>query len=96
MERKLSWENPTSYTDGTPLPPEKVSGIKIHVFKNGAETYVTLPGVTEWPIDVGAPGTQSAWELSAELDGMTSEKTAPLAYTEPFQTPVAPTRVAIG
>ena len=95
MERKLSWENPVTYTDGSPIPPEKVSGIKIHVFKDGAETYITLPGVTEWPIDVGAPGATSSWELAAELDGQTSAKTAPLSYTEPFQVPMSPTNPVI-
>jgi len=95
MERKLSWENPSTYTDGSPIPPEKVSGIKIHVFKDGAETYVALPGVVEWPIEVGAPGTTSSWELTAELDGKTSAKTPPLSYTEPFPVPMSPTNPVI-
>ena len=95
MERKLSWENPTTYVGGDAIPPEKIAAIKIHVFKDGAETYVTLPGVTEWPIEVGAPGTVSSWEVSAELDGMTSQKSAPMAYTEPFQVPMPPRITAI-
>jgi hypothetical protein len=95
MERKLSWTPPSKYTDGTPIPAEKTASIKIHVFKDGAETYVALPGVTEWPIEVGIPGTTSVWELSAELDGVAGPKCPPYSYTEPFLRPAPPTMVGV-
>lgn len=96
MERKLSWTQGTAYTDGTPIPPEKIALIKVHVFKDGAEVYVTLPGVTEWPVEVGPPGTTSSWELTAELDGVFSERPpAPYLYTEPFLKPMPPRNLAI-
>jgi len=90
MERKLSWENPTAYTDGTVLGPAEAARIKVHVFRDGSEVYVTLPGVTEWPIEVGNPGTTSTWELAAELDGQVSAIIHSLAYTEPFLKPMPP------
>lgn len=95
MERKLSWDNPTTYVDGNPIAPEKVSGIKIHVFKDGSEVYVTLPGVTEWPIETGAPGAVSSWELSAELDGQVSARSPAFSFTEPFLQPMPPRILAI-
>jgi len=95
MERKLSWEMPTTYVDENPIPPEKIAQIKIHVFKDGTETYVTLPGNTEWPVEVGAPGATSSWEAQAELDGMLSAKSTPLAYQEPFLQPMSPGSLAI-
>lgn len=95
MERYISWENPTTFVDGAPIPPASVARIKIHVFKDGAENLVTLPGVTTWPIEVGDPGTTSTWELTAELDGQTSPKSPSFAYTEPFPQPTSPRNLAI-
>lgn len=95
MNRNLSWVNPQTYADATPIPANKISSIKIHVYKDGAETYVTLPGVTTWPIDVGDPGTTSVWELTAELDGQTSAKSPSYTYVEPFLQPMSPTAVGI-
>ena len=94
MQRTISWDMPTTFTDGTPMPPASVARIKVHVFKDGTDVYVTLPGVTSWPIEV-TPGQTNAWELTAELDGMVSPKSAPFSYSEPFQTPMSPTILAI-
>lgn len=95
MERTLSWENPTAFTDGTQIGLATAARIKVHVFKDGAEIYVALPGVTSWPIEVGEPGTASTWELTAELDGQTSPKSPSVAYTEPFLQPASPRSLAI-
>lgn len=74
----------------------EVPRIKVHVWRDGQEVYVTLPGVTEWPIEVGNPGTTSVWELTAELDGQVSPKSPAFTHVEPFLVPAPPaiTRVA--
>jgi hypothetical protein len=93
MQRTISWDNPTAYTDGTAIGAEK-SRLKIHVWKDGQEVYVTLPAVSQWPIEV-IPGQTNQWELTAELDGQVSPKSAPFSYTEPFQIPGIPGKVKV-
>jgi len=94
VTRTISWSSPSTYADGTPIPPASAARIIIHVYKDGVETYVTLQGVTEWPIEV-VPGETNVWELTAELDGQVSARSAPFSYTEPFQVPMSPTNLAI-
>lgn len=90
MQKTISWSNPTTYTDGSQI----TDPVKIHVFKDGQEVYVTLPNVTSWPIEV-VPGETNVWELTAEVNGIQSAKSAPYSYTEPFPQPMAPTGVSI-
>lgn len=89
MQREISWENPTEYTDGQTIDAADVANIKVHVFKDSQEVYVTLPGVTTWPIET-TPGVTNVWELTAEINGVQSAKSAPYSYTELFPTPMAP------
>ena len=90
MQRHILWENPAVYTDGIPIDPVKLALIKVHIYKDGQEVYVSLPGVTEQVIEV-TPGVTNSWELAAELDGQMSAKSVPFSYMEPFQIPTAPT-----
>lgn len=93
MQRNISWSNPTTYKDGTAIGAESAR-LKIHVWKDGQEVYVTLPAVTEWPIEV-TPGETSVWELTADLDGQISAKSAPFSYAEPFQVPSQPANLRV-
>lgn len=93
-QRTISWTNPTKYTDASVLTPADIAAIKIHVYKDGTDTYTTLPGVTTFPIQVN-PGITNVWELSSELHGVQSVKSSPLSYTEPFLATMAPTALSI-
>jgi len=88
MQRNISWENPTTYDNGEQIG-EEASTLKVHVWKDGAEVYTTLPGVTSWPIEVNR-GETNVWELVAEINEKFSQKSAPLSYTEPFPVPMPP------
>lgn len=90
MQRFIQWDNPTVYTDGLPIDPSNIARIKVHIYKDGTEVYVSLPGIIEQVIEVN-PGATNTWELAAELDGQMSAKSIPFDYTEPFQIPTAPT-----
>jgi hypothetical protein len=72
----------------------EASRVKVHVWKDGAEVYVTLPNVTEWPIEV-TPGETNSWQLQSDLDGRLSALSAAFSYSEPFQTLVPPTILVI-
>jgi hypothetical protein len=93
VQRTISWENPTTFTDGTAIGAS-ASRLFIHVWKDGQEVYNTLPGVTTWPIEV-VPGATNAWQLSAELDGQQSALSPAFSYTEPFQMPNPPITLGI-
>jgi hypothetical protein len=93
MQRHIKWDNPTTYTDGVPIGVEK-SRMKVHVWKNGQEVFVTLPAVTEWPIEV-SPGETSVWELTADLDGQISPKSPSFSHFEPFQVPMSPVNPSV-
>ena len=93
MQRTISWQNPTQYTDGTPIGTEG-STLFVHVWRDGAEVYQTLPNVTTFPIEVN-PGVTNVWQLQAELNGLKSELSPAYSYTEPFQTPMAPAQVSV-
>ena len=94
MQRTIGWDLPTTFTDGTSIPPASIARIVTHVYKDGVDSYVTLPGNISFPIEV-TPGVTNIWELTAELDGQTSTKSSALSYTEPFQVPMSPTNLAI-
>jgi hypothetical protein len=94
MQRMIKWTNPTTYADGSPIEPEYLPLIKIRVWKDGVETYSTLPGVVEWPIEVER-GVQNSWQLQTELNGALSELSPPFLYTEPFPNPMPPTNITI-
>ena len=93
MQRTISWQNPTTYTDGTPIGTEGVT-LFVHVWRDGAEVYQTLPNVTTFPIEVN-PGVTNSWQLQAELNGQKSELSPAYSYTEPFQVPMAPAQVSV-
>lgn len=82
-QRTISWALPTQYTDGSAIDAGDVSKIKVHIFKDGQEVEVTLPGFTTFPIEVNA-GVTNVWELTAELNSLQSPKSPPFSYTEPF------------
>jgi hypothetical protein len=89
MQRTISWNLPTTYTDNTSIDSADVSKIIVHIFKDNQEVFLTLPGVTTFPIEV-VRGETNAWQLTAELNGMQSPKSPTYNYTEPFQIPMAP------
>ena len=93
MQRTISWQNPTQYTDGTPIGTEG-STLFVHVWKDGAEVYQTLPNVTTFPIEV-TPGVTNEWQLQAELGGQKSELSPSFPYTESFPVPMAPDQVSV-
>lgn len=93
MQRTISWQNPTQYTDGTPIGTEGAT-LFVHVWRDGAEVYQTLPNVTTFPIEVN-PGVTNSWQLQAELGGQKSDLSPAYSYTEPFQVPMAPVQVSV-
>ena len=94
MQRTISWQNPTTYTDGTPIATPDKTILFVHVWRDGAEVYQTLPNVTTFPIEVN-PGVTNVWQLQAELNGQKSALSPAYSYTEPFQTPMAPAQVRV-
>ena len=103
VQRNLEWENPKTYKDATPeteadnpvIPADKQDDIVLHIYKDGAPVYDTLPGVEKFPIEVGDPGTKTAWQVQAELDGKMSDMSAPVEYTEPALPTMPVTNVRI-
>jgi len=93
MQRHISWQNASTYTDGTPIGGDAVR-MKVRVWKDGVEVYTTLPGVTEWPIEV-TPGETSSWELQSDLDEQVSAKSPAISHTEPFQVPMPPANLSV-
>lgn len=89
MQKTISWTLPTTYTDNSSIDAADLSKIIVHIFKDGIEVENSLPGVMTFPIEV-TPGQTNAWQLTAELNGVQSEKCPPYNYTAPFQTPMAP------
>lgn len=90
MQRTISWTNPNTYTDGTPIAPLDLEKIVIHIFKDDVEVYNTLPGIyTSFPIEVNR-GETNGWQLQSELNTMKSPLSPVYSYTEPFQTPMVP------
>ena len=94
MQRTISWQNPTQYTDGTPIETAEAAILFVHVWKDGAEVYQTLPNVTTFPIEVN-PGVANVWQLQAELNGQKSDLSPAYSYSEPFQVPMAPVQVLV-
>ena len=93
MQKTISWQNPTMYTDGTPIGTEG-STLFVHVWKDGAEVYQTLPNVTTFPIEV-TPGVTNVWQLQAELNTQKSDLSPEYSYTAPFQKPMSPEAISI-
>lgn len=89
MQRTISWTNPTTYTDNSLIDPIDISKLLIHIYKDSQEVYVTLPGVTTFPIEV-VRGETNQWQLQSELNAQKSPLSPPYAYTEPFPVPKAP------
>jgi len=88
-QRTISWALPTKYTDDSVIDLGDVSKIIVHIWKDGQEVFLTLPGVATFPIEV-TPGITNDWQLTAELNGQQSPKSPVYTYTEPFQVPMAP------
>lgn len=103
VQRKLTWQNPETYTDETPenpndnpaIPADKQDDIILHIYKDGAPVYDTLPGVEEFPIEVGNPGDKSSWQIEAELEGAKSPLSPPVEWTEPVRPPMPVTMVRV-
>lgn len=93
MQRNITWTNPTTYTDGTTIGAEKAT-LFIHVWKDGAEVFQTLPNVTTFPIEVNR-GVKNSWQLQAEVNAMKSDLSPAYDYTEPFPKSMPPTSVKV-
>jgi len=89
MQRTISWTLPSTYTDNSAIDAAEKAKIIVHIWKDNQEVYLTLPGVTTFPIEV-VPGVTNAWQLTAELNGVQSPRSPAYNYTEPFQVPMAP------
>jgi hypothetical protein len=95
MQRKADWNLPTTYSDGTPIPAEKIAAIVCHIYRDGVEVQVTPAGATSAMIDVGSPGNTSRWTMHALLDGSESVMSGEVQWTEPFPVPMPPVITAI-
>ena len=90
MQRTISWENPTTYTDKSIIEPANLVKMIIHIYKDDTEVYNTLPGIiTSFPIETN-PGVRNDWALISELNGAFSPKSPPFSYMEPFLQPMNP------
>jgi hypothetical protein len=94
MQRTISWNNPTTYTDGTPIETAEAAILFVHVWRDSMEVYQTLPNVTTFPIEVN-PGVTNMWQLQAEVNGQKSELSPAYSYTEPFQVPMSPVALSV-
>jgi hypothetical protein len=85
--RNLSWGLPTTYVDGTPIPPEIVARLVTHIYRDGVEIDVSAPGATSKTVDVvEVPGDTDEYYGRVEVDGIDDPLSAPGEVTV-FQVP---------
>lgn len=92
--RKVQWELPTTYTDGTAIADK--SAIVTHIFVDGVEVGVSSPGATEWVGEVpSSPGQTLVFTAACELAGQMSAQAEGVAFQIPFLVPNPPTGLRI-
>jgi hypothetical protein len=97
--RKVRWSLPTTYTDGTPIPPEIIALLVTHIFRDGVEIAVSDPGATEKIVDVDeTPGDTDEYYGRCEVAGIDDTLSAPgevLVFQVPFLVASPPGKMSI-
>lgn len=98
----LSWDAPTTRTDGTAYGAESHAGYELGVNRNGEFTpWVSVPAaydVTSWPLDelnISTPGTYEVALRTVDTGGLTSAWSNPLVFTAQLALPNPPTNLTI-
>jgi len=92
---KISWDLPTSYSDGTPIDPADVGKIVVEVYSGPTEKgpwkwiATSLPGATSATV-VDPPAWKTVWyTVKSTLHGAASVSAAPISKTN-FSIPFPP------
>lgn len=85
--KTFTWEAPTAYEDGTPLPPAELAGYLLECDDGTSET---LSGSLTALMRDFAPGTYSCWMFADATNGERSLMSNTVSFTVPQPRPNAP------
>ncbi len=98
-QRTVYWELPTTYSNGTAIPPEIIAKLVTHIFRDDVEVGVSDPGATSMVVTVDEiPGDTDAYYGRCEVDGVADDLSAPsevVVLTIPFLVVSPPTGLRI-
>ena len=98
-QRTVYWELPSTYSNGTAIPPEIIAKLVTHIFRDDVEVGVSAPGATEMVVEVAeVPGDTDAYYGRCEVDGINDPMSAPsevVVLTIPFLAVNPPTGLRI-
>jgi hypothetical protein len=71
-QRTVYWELPSTYNNGTAIPPEIIAKLVTHIFRDDVEVGVSAPGATEMVVTVDEiPETRTPIMADARWTGST-------------------------
>ena len=96
MMRTATWKLPTTYSDGTVIPPGNVARIVTHLYMDGVEIGVSTMGAATWSGEIAmVMGQTYNFTAACTLDGQTSLPSPEVAFTVPFVHTNPPTSLII-
>lgn len=97
--RKATWILPTTYNDGSAIPPETLAKLVTHIYRDGGEVAASAPGATEVSFQVDeAQGQSYSYTGRCEVDGVQDDLSAAsevVVLTVPFVPTNPPTGLRI-
>lgn len=98
-QRTVYWELPSTYSNGTAIPPEVQAKLVTHIYRDGREVAISAPGATTVSFAVDeVQGQAYSYTARCEVDGVPDDLSAAsevVVYTVPFVATNPPTGLHI-
>ena len=91
----ITWEGPTTYVSGNTISDADQAKIVYHIFADKVE-FASVTGVRSWDGKIPQnPGETKTYDVTAELNGATSDHSKGTVFVYPAEAPNAPENIII-